>query len=107
MICKVVGHQPKTCPYNKFRRDYSDRTQTNLEAGKPIYEPTPATAAAEGNTAAEEGTTATEENTTAAEGNTTAAEEGTTAAPGAEAGDAAGGFDDMYDVEPAGQFAAW
>ena len=67
MICKEVGHQPKQCPHDKFQRDYSDRTQTNLEADKPIYTPEEATTA----TAGEASTTAAGEagNTADGEGN--------------------------------------
>ena len=72
MICKEVGHQPKQCPHDKFQRDYSDRTQTNLEADKPIYTP-------------EEASTA-----TAGEGAATTAREATTISAG-EAGNTADG----------------
>ena len=122
-----MGHQPNTCPYNKFHRDYSDRTQVNLEANKPVHKSTPAqgttaaaevgdTAAAEtGDTAAAEiGDTAAAEtgDTAAAETGDTAAAEGSTgAASGGETGDAGGDFGEMYDNEPAPepgrQFAAW
>ena len=80
MICKVVGHQPKDCPHTKFQRDYSDRTQTNLEADKPIYTPEEATTATTG-----EATTATAE-----EGAAATTGEATTATAGEAANTADG-----------------